>query len=212
MPNIPGSVPIGGFVAPTDLSDTYATHDSRWSRGGHKEVLTIVERDAITIARRAEGLTCYVKADGQTYQLVGGITNADWTSASSGSGGTFLWEVVTVNFSHFTAAALTESIALTTLVGGYKLKNIITVVDTTFVGPATGAIDIGLIGELNKYTPFDTQDVKVAPNSFYDEEPNIIESITADNVIQITMNATGANVNTFTAGVINLSIFVQKII
>jgi len=43
------------------------------------EVADLTERDAITADRRREGMVVYVAADGQTYQLVGGVTNSDWT-------------------------------------------------------------------------------------------------------------------------------------
>ena len=34
MAQIPGSVPVAGFFAPTDDTDTYAATDPRWSKGG----------------------------------------------------------------------------------------------------------------------------------------------------------------------------------
>lgn len=78
MAQIPGSIRVTGFIAPSDSTDIYATHDSTYGRGGLREVATIVERDAITADRRKEGMVVYVEEDGQTYQLVGGVDNADW--------------------------------------------------------------------------------------------------------------------------------------
>ena len=85
MPSYPGSVPILGFIAPNDELDTYATQDSRFSRGGAHEVALLVDRDAITTDRRREGMLCYVAEDQTTYQLVGGILNANWVAFTGGA-------------------------------------------------------------------------------------------------------------------------------
>ena len=87
MSSIPNSIPFSGMLAPTDSTDTYATHDTKWGRGGAKTVADIAERDAITSDRRSEGMICYVEADQKTYQLLGGVTNASWTEFGGGSGG-----------------------------------------------------------------------------------------------------------------------------
>jgi hypothetical protein len=79
MAQIPDSIRVTGFIAPSDSTDIYATHDSKYGRGGLTEVADLTERDAITADRRREGMVVYVAADGQTYQLVGGVDNADWT-------------------------------------------------------------------------------------------------------------------------------------
>lgn len=84
MAVIPGGVPVGGFFSPTDDSDTYATHDSLYGKGGFKEVSDLTARNAISTDRRREGVMAYVAADQKTYQLVGGITDGNWTEFSSG--------------------------------------------------------------------------------------------------------------------------------
>ena len=83
MAAILGSVPISGFVAPTDSTDIYATHDEEYGRGGYRSVATIVERDAIPVDRRKEGMKVYVNDTGTEYQLIGGITDTDWTEVNS---------------------------------------------------------------------------------------------------------------------------------
>ena len=92
MASIPGSVTMGGFIAPTDSTDTYATQDSVYGKGGHKEAADITARNAITSARRREGMFVYVlDSDGNgnpgLFTLAGGITNSDWTAVSLGGGG-----------------------------------------------------------------------------------------------------------------------------
>lgn len=83
MPNIPGSVPVAGFIAPTDSSDTYATHDALYGRGGHRTVASVADRNAIPTDRRAEGMLVFVAADGETYKLRASPwagTNDDWVA------------------------------------------------------------------------------------------------------------------------------------
>ena len=78
MSQILNSIRVTGFIAPSDSTDVYATHDSVYGRGGFTEVADLTERDAITDDRRREGKCVYVTADQQTYQLVGGIANSNW--------------------------------------------------------------------------------------------------------------------------------------
>lgn len=51
------------------------------------QVADTTARDAIPAGRRYEGLIVYVIADGTNYQLVGGITDGDWTELSGAGGG-----------------------------------------------------------------------------------------------------------------------------
>ena len=53
--------------------------------GGAQSVASLAARDAIPAYLRQEGMYAYVVATTQTFQLVGGILNANWTAAS-GSG------------------------------------------------------------------------------------------------------------------------------
>lgn len=52
-------------------------------------VATIVARDAIAAGQRYDGLSVYVLADNNTYQLQGGITNSDWKLVVTAGGA--LW-------------------------------------------------------------------------------------------------------------------------
>lgn len=74
---IPGSVQVTGFIAPTDTSDTYATHDALYGRGGHRSVAALVDLDTIPADRRTEGMLVYVDATAETYRLL----PAPWTYA-----------------------------------------------------------------------------------------------------------------------------------
>lgn len=83
MTAIPGAVRVGGFIGPTDDTDTYAVHDEFYGRGGWRTVADITARDAITADRRKLGMAVRVlDADGEGtqkyYTLKTGITNSDW--------------------------------------------------------------------------------------------------------------------------------------
>lgn len=83
MADIPGSVTLTGFIAPTDTADTYATHDDEYGRGGHRSVADLSARDAIPTLRRKEGMQVFVLSEGIAYRLFGGVSNSDWVEASS---------------------------------------------------------------------------------------------------------------------------------
>lgn len=92
MAKIPGSIPVAGPIAPTDVSDTHGTHYSNFGVGGVHHAATLAERDAIPAERREEGMLCTVAdANGGgvpcTFQLVGGKSNACWQAFATGSGG-----------------------------------------------------------------------------------------------------------------------------
>ena len=88
MAVIPGSVRVGGFIAPSDSTDTYATQSEEWGRGGWRTVADITARNAITADRRKIGMLVRV-FDGGTgtekfYTLVGGIADGNWTEQNFG--------------------------------------------------------------------------------------------------------------------------------
>lgn len=90
MPNIPGSVPVGGFIAPYAITDTYATQDSIFGRGGLREVADHATRNAITADRRRAGMVVYTANDQSYWRLLPApwtYTSTDWTPMFSGGGG-----------------------------------------------------------------------------------------------------------------------------
>ena len=76
---------LASKIVPTDSLDTYATHDDKYGRGGHRSVDTLEERDNITTPRRKEGMTVYVIAEEAEYRLKGGIANENWIKDNVGA-------------------------------------------------------------------------------------------------------------------------------
>ena len=81
-----GSVKVSGFVAPTSETDIYPSHDSKYGKGGWREVATLLDRDLITVGRRTEGMAVYVQETDTVYILKDGIDNTNWTLLQTGGG------------------------------------------------------------------------------------------------------------------------------
>lgn len=78
MALITGAVNVTGTLAPTDTNDVYATHDSTYGKGGYREVADLLARDAITVARRSDGMLVYVQSEDKIFKLENGLTNDNW--------------------------------------------------------------------------------------------------------------------------------------
>jgi hypothetical protein len=82
MALIPGSVRVGGFIAPSDSTDTYATQDAKYGRDGLRSAADNAERNLITDDRRRAGMIVFCRDSSTYFRLLAGpwaYTNADWT-------------------------------------------------------------------------------------------------------------------------------------
>ena len=70
MAKIPGSVGIGGKIAPKDEDDSYAVTDPKYGLGGLRTVATLGEMYAIPFERRQIGMVCYVSSSGVYYSML----------------------------------------------------------------------------------------------------------------------------------------------
>jgi hypothetical protein len=87
MPNIPGSVPVTGFIAPTDAGDTYATFEPIYGRDGLRSLADKATRNAITTDRRRQGMLVVTQDTMETWQLLAAPwvgTDADWALYTPG--------------------------------------------------------------------------------------------------------------------------------
>jgi hypothetical protein len=121
MAQIPGSVRITGFIAPSDTTDTYAVTDELYNRGGYRSVTDQSERLAITSDRRKIGMLVKQLSDNTYWTLNGGIDNDNWV-------------VETFNFS-----GGTEITGTTT----YKKVSFGNIVTNNFTYPVTYGTSIG---------------------------------------------------------------------
>lgn len=83
MASIAGTV-VAAKITTGDTVNTYAIGDCNEMQGTVHSVEDNTARDAITTARRREGMYCYVISSEKTYQLIGGVDNANWVEVSSG--------------------------------------------------------------------------------------------------------------------------------
>ncbi len=84
--SIPNTTPVTAYIAPSDVTDTYATHLDTYGKGGYMVVADTTERDAIPAGRRKEGMLVHVIAGDVFYTLDADLTN--WTSRTLAAGST----------------------------------------------------------------------------------------------------------------------------
>ena len=68
-------VKVTDLISTTDPSDTYATHDAAYGKGGFRSVADITARNAITTERKTVGMWCKVLSDGKVYEWDGTTWN-----------------------------------------------------------------------------------------------------------------------------------------
>lgn len=91
--SIPGTVQITGPLAPTSLTDTYPTHEAEYGAGGMRSVADHAARNAITTARREQGMLVVTNNDELTWMLLASPwdgTDADWIQFSTLPGAAYL--------------------------------------------------------------------------------------------------------------------------
>ena len=93
MPYPTGTIGLANPIGTTASSDLHATHYDFLGNGGFRTVATLVERDAITLNRRAFGMMVYVRANDTYYRLA----NAAEGGASNNLDDDNNWEVVTMS-------------------------------------------------------------------------------------------------------------------
>lgn len=64
-------------VVPFDTTDTHASHEARYGKGGYRSVEDIAERDAIPALRREAGMLVLTLSDGVMWRLNANLNT--WT-------------------------------------------------------------------------------------------------------------------------------------
>ena len=77
MASLEGTQIIAPIVMPND-ADMFATHFAKYGCGNIHSIVTLDDRDAISLDRREIGMLCYVRNLNKFYQLIGGINNTNW--------------------------------------------------------------------------------------------------------------------------------------
>jgi hypothetical protein len=76
-------------VVPFDTTDTHASHEARYGKGGYRSVADVTERDAIPQLRREAGMLVCVLTDNKVWRLGDNLTtwtefavSSDWATLS----------------------------------------------------------------------------------------------------------------------------------
>jgi hypothetical protein len=70
-------------IRPQSTLDSFPSTLANEALGGHHSVATISDRNSIPLARRQEGMNCFVGSNKVTYQLIGGIEDSNWVSVTT---------------------------------------------------------------------------------------------------------------------------------
>jgi len=164
-------------------------------------------RDQLIIDGRAyEGLIIYHQTDKLHYKLKTlGATPA--LSVWEALIGQEIIILVSKTFSDWSIASTSKNVSIFSLLPKFKIISIIAEVKTAFVGVTNVNLDLGIVGDLTKYTPIGGKSVMTS--TFYDIAPNTIESLTASTDIRATLTG-DSNLNGLTAGAIDFHITVKK--
>jgi len=136
--SIPGTVQVTGQIAPTDVADTFPTHDAIYGKGGMTHAATLAARNAIPVERRRAGMLCYVDATDMVYRLKTDLTT--WIDFSaSGNGTTYL-----ANYGD------ASPVPIFTLLSNQALDKIDVTIIQAFNGVGA-SIKIGVAGQDDRY-------------------------------------------------------------
>ena len=77
-------------IVPFDTTDSHASHEARYGKGGYRSVADIPERDAIPALRRESGMLVLTISDGIVWRLNDNLTTwIDNNLTTSLDGGNF---------------------------------------------------------------------------------------------------------------------------
>lgn len=68
-------------VVPFDTTDSHASHEARWGKGGYRSVADIAERDGIPQLRREAGMLVWVSDTQKAWRL--GENLLTWTEVTA---------------------------------------------------------------------------------------------------------------------------------
>lgn len=91
MALIPGSIPVTGFIAPTDTSDTYPVTDAIYGIDGLRNVPTYNDMYNISLERRREGMIVGVMSDSTYWRLLPSTGSNTWNIGSASN-----WEKIPI--------------------------------------------------------------------------------------------------------------------
>jgi hypothetical protein len=101
MALINGSIPVTGFIAPTDTTDTYAVTDAIYGIDGLRNVPTHTDMYNIPLERRRSGMIVGVISDNTYWRLLPSTGSNIWNIGSASN-----WEEFTVSEGLFKSGSI----------------------------------------------------------------------------------------------------------
>lgn len=179
MADLPGTK-VSAPVVPFTTDDIYPTHDSKYGKGGWKEMATIADRDAIPIDRRSQGMVVHVVNDPLPLNNVPWILQADLVSyvalATGGGGGTtiidgFLFSATNSTLNPMVAGQVvclvTNQLKLADKVDPARFRAVGLVNDSVIPPGGSGNIKTGGVLTLNDWTPVIGSTLLMAGVAYY---------------------------------------------
>ena len=98
-------------VVPFDTTDSHASHEARYGKGGYRSVADTTERDAIPSPRREAGMLVLTLSDGKIWKLASDLTTWSEFSIGASSASSVAWVDITGRPATFTPSSHTHSVA-----------------------------------------------------------------------------------------------------
>jgi hypothetical protein len=98
-------------VVPFDTTDSHASHEARYGKGGFRSVADTTERDAIPQPRREAGMLVLTLSDGKVWKLASDLTAWSEFSAGSSAATSVAWTDITGRPATFTPSSHTHAVS-----------------------------------------------------------------------------------------------------
>jgi hypothetical protein len=98
-------------VVPFDTTDSHASHEARYGKGGYRSVADTTERDAIPSPRREAGMLVLTLSDGKVWKLASDLTTWSEFSTGTSSASSVAWVDITGRPATFTPSSHTHAVA-----------------------------------------------------------------------------------------------------
>lgn len=98
-------------VVPFDTTDSHASHEARYGKGGYRSVADTTERDAIPSPRREAGMLVLTLSDGKMWKLASDLTTWSEFSIGASSASSVAWVDITGRPATFTPSSHTHAVS-----------------------------------------------------------------------------------------------------
>jgi len=98
-------------VVPFDTTDSHASHEAKYGKGGYRSVADTTERDGIPQPRREAGMLVLTLSDGKAWKLASDLTTWSEFIAGTSSASSVAWVDITGRPATFTPSSHTHAVS-----------------------------------------------------------------------------------------------------